>query len=322
VRSANAIGGTSSPDATFTTASTNPPPANQSISFGVLGNRTLSQSPFTVAATATSGLAVAFTTTTPAVCTAGGTNGTTITLLTTGTCSVAANQAGNAAFNPAPTVTQSFTVTATAPTGVAVDKTTSKDGNSTQTTAGLTTTQPGELLIAFVSSDGPLGSAQTTTVTGGGLTWTLVKRANGQAGTTEIWQATAPTTLTNATFTSTQARTGYDQSLTIVAFTGATGIGATNNASAATGAPTVPITTTAPGSLVYTAGNDWDGATARTPVTGQTITHQFIDNNAGDTFWTQGTTTTIPTTGTVITAGDTAPNNHRYNLAAIEIKGA
>jgi hypothetical protein len=37
-------------------------------------------------------------------------SGTTITLVTVGTCTIKADQAGNTIYNPAPTVTRSFTV--------------------------------------------------------------------------------------------------------------------------------------------------------------------------------------------------------------------
>jgi len=68
------------------------------------------QSPVTVVASASSGLAVSFTTTTPAVCTAGGTNGSSLSLLVSGTCTVQANQAGSGLYNAAPAVQQSFSV--------------------------------------------------------------------------------------------------------------------------------------------------------------------------------------------------------------------
>ena len=84
--------------------------ASQTITFGALGNRTLAQSPFTVSATASSGLAVKFSATTPAVCTAGGTNGATIRLVAVGTCTVHADQAGNGSYKPAQTVSRSFSV--------------------------------------------------------------------------------------------------------------------------------------------------------------------------------------------------------------------
>ena len=70
----------------------------------------MAQSPLTVSATASSGLSVTFTTSTPSVCTAGGLNGATITLIGAGTCTVKADQPGNAIHNPAPTVSQSFKV--------------------------------------------------------------------------------------------------------------------------------------------------------------------------------------------------------------------
>jgi hypothetical protein len=82
-------------------------PANQTISFGALPNHTLSDPPFTVSATASSGLAVSFSSLTTAVCTV---SGNTVSLLTTGTCTIRASQAGNANYSPAPNVDQSFTV--------------------------------------------------------------------------------------------------------------------------------------------------------------------------------------------------------------------
>src|SRR5207245_1203663 len=126
------------------------------------------------------------------------------------------------------------------------------------------TTAAGDVLVAFVGADGPT-SGQTATVTGAGLTWTLVRRTNTRPGTSEIWRAVAPAVLTNVTVTSTLGLiTAYDQSLTVVAFKGASGVGASGTASAATGAPTVTLTTTKARSWVFGVGNDWDRAVART----------------------------------------------------------
>ena len=63
------------------------------------------QTPFTVSATASSGLPVSFSTT-PTVCMSTGTSGASITLVEAGTCTVRADQAGNSAFNPAPSVSR------------------------------------------------------------------------------------------------------------------------------------------------------------------------------------------------------------------------
>src|SRR5205814_4372311 len=78
----------------------------QTITFGPLASKTLAQSPVTVSAKASSGLPVTFTTTTPAVCTSSGANGATIKLVTAGTCTVVASQAGNSTYNPAPPVSR------------------------------------------------------------------------------------------------------------------------------------------------------------------------------------------------------------------------
>jgi hypothetical protein len=63
----------------------------------------------TLSATASSGLAVTFTSTTTSVCTVAGTPAV-ATFLTSGTCTIDANQAGNSAYAAAPQVQQSFSV--------------------------------------------------------------------------------------------------------------------------------------------------------------------------------------------------------------------
>jgi hypothetical protein len=89
---------------------------NQTITFAPLPNIALDHAPVTVTATSTSLLPVSFTTTTPTVCTAGGTNGATITIVAAGVCTVRADQPGTVTVNAAPTVAQSFTVTKLAQT--------------------------------------------------------------------------------------------------------------------------------------------------------------------------------------------------------------
>ncbi|MBN9221586.1 MAG: Ig-like domain repeat protein [Mesorhizobium sp.] len=80
----------------------------QTISFDPLSNISLSSTPPPLSATASSGLTVAFASTTPAVCTV---SGTTVTLVDLGLCSITASQAGDADWSPASDVLQSFTVT-------------------------------------------------------------------------------------------------------------------------------------------------------------------------------------------------------------------
>ncbi len=98
------IGGSSLP----ATVSLTVKPVEQTITFDPLANASLSDSPLTLAATASSGLAVSFTSTTTQICSV---TGTALTLLRTGMCTINADQAGGGSWAVAPTVSRSFTVT-------------------------------------------------------------------------------------------------------------------------------------------------------------------------------------------------------------------
>ncbi|MES2933900.1 MAG: InlB B-repeat-containing protein [Pseudomonadota bacterium] len=84
----------------------------QTIIFGAQSARLFGAAPFTLnpLATASSALAVIYSSATPVVCTVAG---STITLLRPGTCSISADQPGNASVGQAPKVTQSFRVNGT-----------------------------------------------------------------------------------------------------------------------------------------------------------------------------------------------------------------
>jgi len=88
-------------------------PASQTITFNTLGNVALGAPPFTISASASSGLTVTFASTTLPVCTV---SGTTVTILTAGTCSITASQPGNANYTAAPPVVQNFGVGQTSQT--------------------------------------------------------------------------------------------------------------------------------------------------------------------------------------------------------------
>jgi len=83
-------------------------PASQTVAFGALSNQVLGAAPFTVSATASSGLAVSFASTAPAVCAV---SGATVTLVAAGVCTIQATQAGSANYAAAPPVSQGFQVT-------------------------------------------------------------------------------------------------------------------------------------------------------------------------------------------------------------------
>jgi hypothetical protein len=80
-------------------------PVDQTITFGVLADRTYGDPDFTVSATASSGLAVSYA--------AGGdciASGTTVHLTGPGSCTVIASQPGNTYYNPAPVVSRTFAI--------------------------------------------------------------------------------------------------------------------------------------------------------------------------------------------------------------------
>jgi hypothetical protein len=177
----------------------------------------------------------------------------------------------------------------------------------------------GRQVVAFVASDGPLAAgAQQTTVSGSGLSWSLVKRSNTQAGVVEIWTARTTAQLTSLSVTATPSRAGYDGLLAVFGFANASGVGVAGGGGAPTGAPDIYLPGIGTGSWVFAVGNDWDRSVARTPVTGQVLQHQWLDGKAGDTFWVQSTAAPNTAPG-LVTIHDSAPTNDRWNMAAVEV---
>jgi carboxypeptidase family protein/F5/8 type C domain-containing protein len=80
--------------------------ASQTITFGALSDKTTSDPPFTVTATASSGLPVSFAAS--GSCTV---SGSTVTITAAGSCTITASQSGNANFNPASSVPRTFNIT-------------------------------------------------------------------------------------------------------------------------------------------------------------------------------------------------------------------
>jgi hypothetical protein len=236
-------------------------------------------------------------------------------------------------FTPA---NRSVTVSGVSVTGVnftstaqlAIDQTVFTDrGTAAITIASpsLTTTKPNELLLAFVATDATGSGMTVSSVAGGSLTWTLVKRTNTQFGTSEIWRAFSATTLGGASVTATLSKS-VAASITVITFsgvdtsgTGGSGaIGATGTGNASSGAPTAQLVTTRNNSWVFGVGNDYDKAIARTPGTNQIVVHQYL-SSSGDTYWVQRQNSATPTSGTTVTINDTAPTTDRYNLSICEI---
>lgn len=83
----------------------------QTISFAALSGKSLGTAPFTVGASASSALPVAFSSLTTSTCRV---VGTVVTLVAQGTCTIRASQAGNGSFAAAAPVDRTFGITASA----------------------------------------------------------------------------------------------------------------------------------------------------------------------------------------------------------------
>jgi 6-phosphogluconolactonase (cycloisomerase 2 family) len=185
-------------------------------------------------------------------------------------------------------------------------------------TAHLSTTAAGDLLVAFVASDAPTSGGQTSTVSGGGLTWTLIGRENKNLGDAEIWTARLTGVLSSAAITATIKKTGWDETITVIAFKNALGTGKVGTFTSMKGAATGSLSTSQADSWVFAVGDDWLKSIPRTLGAGQTLIHQATDS-VGDTYWVQTTTAITPAKGTSVTINDTAPSTDPYNLVLIEV---
>jgi hypothetical protein len=155
----------------------------QAITFGALGAAQLGDGTVTATATASSGLTVALSSSTPQVCTV---SGSTVSLVAAGICTIAADQPGNDRYDAAARVSRSFPVTAapTAPGQVTATAGVSQivvSWDAPADPSGITgytaTASPGP---ATCTTDGA-----TTCVMGGtaGVTYTISVVATGAGGT-------------------------------------------------------------------------------------------------------------------------------------------
>ena len=207
---------------------------------------------------------------------------------------------------------------------LAIDANVSKNSTSSGKSVGtstFSTASANELLLAYIATDWKSGSnTVVNSVSGGGLSWSLVKRTNVQSGTAEIWGAFATARLTNITVTASLSQSVY-ASIAVVSYTGAdpaTPTGAVGTGNGKSGAPSANLVTTRSGSWVFGVGNDFDNAIARTPAAGQKVVNQYLAP-VGDTYWVQMQNTPTASSGTTVYINDTAPNGDRYNVSLVEV---
>jgi len=134
----------------------------QTITFTNPGAQTIGTAVPALTATATSGLTVSFTSATTSVCTV---SGTAVTLVSTGTCTIDANQAGNSTYAAAPQIAQSFTVNPAPLTAQTITFT--NPGAQTIGTAvpALAATSTSGLTVSFTSATTSVCTVSGTAVT-------------------------------------------------------------------------------------------------------------------------------------------------------------
>ncbi|WP_281557857.1 immunoglobulin-like domain-containing protein [Thalassomonas sp. RHCl1] len=129
----------------------------QSIDFSVIADQEYGDS-LTLSATASSGLAVSYSSNTHSICTV---NGSTVSLINVGTCSILASQSGDANYLEADDLTQSFTVNKASQT---ITFAALADKNSGDVDFDLAASSSSGLTVSFVSSTSSVCSVSGTRV--------------------------------------------------------------------------------------------------------------------------------------------------------------
>ena len=214
-----------------------------------------------------------------------------------------------------------------APTGVSggpapggpalVQRTTfAQDQPSPTLESGPVTTAPVPLqLILLVASDGPAAGRQRfSEVTGCGLGWHLVDRANGRRGTAEVWAATAPTGVSGCAPKATRAVGAFRGASALYAFNRAL-VRNSSSKSSDKGAAAV-VLPVAEGAYALGVGNDPDDDVRPTVMAGQQLA-QAYRSPLGSTMWVQQASPA--NVDRTLQIGTTAPADHEWNFVAAEV---
>ena len=200
-----------------------------------------------------------------------------------------------------------------------VDERESSWSNSASQTSGTLTVEAGDVLICFAGVASSGVTFATPTNSGAPLAWTLKKSStNSSYPAHHAWYATVDAA---RTLTVSLARTSGSESWGIAVHQWRGGVvGASAKSFAASGAPSLSLTTTAASSGISYIGGDW------IPATG-TATWRTINGSAGvqDTNVTIGSKIygahwgNVGAAGAKIT-GMSAPSGQKWAAIAIEIK--
>ena len=185
------------------------PKAAQTITFANPGAKNFGTTP-SLSASATSGLAITFTSSTTSVCTVS--EDGVLTFLAAGSATIVASQAGNGTYLPAADVEQTFTVNAVAPGAPTIGTATPGNGQATVSFTAPTSTG-GATITSYMVTSSPggktaTGSGSPITVTGltNGISYTFTVTATNSAGTSPASEESSSIVpFTNSTITPTIA---------------------------------------------------------------------------------------------------------------------
>jgi hypothetical protein len=262
---------------TQTQVVTTPSKTNQTITFGALSAVTVGDPSFTLTATASSGLAVTYTSSNTAVATVSSSG--VVTIVGAGSTVITASQAGNATYNAAPSVTQTLVVNAPAKTNQTITF-----GTLAAVTVGapsftLTATASSGLAVTYTSSNSAVATVSSSgvvTIIGAGSTIITASQAgnatyNAATSVTQTLIVSVPAkTNQTITFGALPAATVGDPSFTLTAMA-SSGLAVTytsSNPSVATVSSSGVVTIVGAGSTVITANQSGNATyNAAEPVT-------------------------------------------------------
>jgi hypothetical protein len=299
------------------------PRQSQTITFAALPGRTFGDPPFTVSATASSGLPVSFTVGATDNCSI---SGTTVTIIGAGTCTVTAHQPGDTTYGAAPDVGRTFAIAKAAATIQLSNLNAGYDGTpksviATTIPAGLavtityngSTTAPSSVgsyaVVATITDNNYQGSAIATLVIGSGNTAVALTSSRNPSAYGQSVSLTA--TVSGTGGTPTGSVSFYDGASLIGTNTLTTGRAVLSTTALSAGAHAI--------TAVYSGGGNFQGSTssALAQVVNPATTTTRLTSSPAPSALTQPVTLTA-----TVTASNSVPAGTVTFYDGINILGA
>ncbi len=180
----------------------------------------------------------------------------------------------------------------------------------------ISTSNAGDLLLAFVSAKEPRrGGQRVASINGGGLQWRVVTSESSSSGYVSVWQATASRPLERTRVSVKMGTAGLPIALAVVGFD--SGVSVANVARASRRSGATHVTSIVPAdAVVWAIGQDALGHAKLRPLHGQTVVTK-VDAPGSAVSWLQ--TGAPPSTGRLV-IGDSTPRSSSWALGAVTIR--